>query len=659
MQLFRLFRSFGSLQLAVISLSIFVVVMAIGTMIESWYSARLAQELVYKAWWFSLLLAMLGINIFCAAAKKWPWKKHQAGFIITHIGLILMVVGGLFNALGGTDAQLVLVDSDSHEIQKQSGAPQANTRMTDRDTALITVHYDQGGKTETLRTPFNPGSLLWHSDKHIQGNFDPLLGTLAVIAHPLPRGWKQTLPTGAELEIENFYPNTREEPFQPADENDARKGFPALKYTLSSPMAGTFPEQWVAMNMTDQAREMGPGMTEFLGMVSPAVLSEFQNPPPVEKLGQRGQLVLVLDGERYRLAVDQLVEKAQPVGKNGRYQVKVTNYIANVLNRGDNTPEYPALEVQVTSGSGVWEFKTIARFTGTPVFVGENKDNRPTDLAEMQVWYHPPDYRYGKKELFGMLQFTATENGKLYYRSFRSNRGENFHFEKSGEATRGGTYPIWSGMNWKFGVVEYLPQAVAEHRPTPVNLRPGSEREDAPPAVRCVLRDGKDEKEFWLVETNGSTKPVKVGGKTYRVGFHVKTIDMGCEIKLLRAEQPVDPGTNQAAGYSSWVQLTDKENNIQGQDQYITMNAPLEYRGYKFYQSGYQLLGVNPGNQRPISRSIFTVSCDPGIWLKYLGSTMLALGIACMFYMKAYFFAPRRRQTADPTPGQPSPEAQS
>jgi len=35
---------------------------------------------------------------------------------------------------------------------------------------------------------------------------------------------------------------------------------------------------------------------------------------------------------------------------------------------------------------------------------------------------------------------------------------------------------------------------------------------------------------------------------------------------------------------------------------------------------------------------------DPGVLLKYAGSAGVALGIACMFYMRAYFFR-RREQT--------------
>jgi hypothetical protein len=58
----------GSLQLAVILLIWFAAVLAIGTVVESWYNGRIAQELVYRTWWFFLLLGLLAINIFFAAA---------------------------------------------------------------------------------------------------------------------------------------------------------------------------------------------------------------------------------------------------------------------------------------------------------------------------------------------------------------------------------------------------------------------------------------------------------------------------------------------------------------------------------------------------------------------------------------------------------------
>src|ERR1700751_1797569 len=73
----RASRAVGSLQFAVILLALFAAVLAIGTVIESDDNSTIAQDVVYRAWWFKLLLFLLGVNIFFAAAKKWPWKKYQ------------------------------------------------------------------------------------------------------------------------------------------------------------------------------------------------------------------------------------------------------------------------------------------------------------------------------------------------------------------------------------------------------------------------------------------------------------------------------------------------------------------------------------------------------------------------------------------------------
>jgi cytochrome c biogenesis protein ResB len=185
----------------------------------------------------------------------------------------------------------------------------------------------------------------------------------------------------------------------------------------------------------------------------------------------------------------------------------------------------------------------------------------------------------------------------------------------------------------------------------PEDLRPGLEPGGGiTPAIRCALTKGKERREFWVGQTDNNATDVSVGGETFRIGYNVHTIDLGFEIKLLRAVETYDPGTQQKASYTSFVQLTDKEQNIQGEDRIIYMNQPLNHRGYKFYQSGYDLLELDQRSFKPISLSTFTVSYDPGLWLKYLGSTMLALGIVCMFYMKAYFFKPRGRSTSGSSP---------
>src|SRR5205823_10309339 len=91
----------------------------------------------------------------------------------------------------------------------------------------------------------------------------------------------------------------------------------------------------------------------------------------------------------------------------------------------------------------------------------------------------------------------------------------------------------------------------------------------------------------------------------------------------------------------------DEKAGIRGELRMITMNEPLEHRGYKFYQSNYmELDDFDDGSGKAVSLSGFTVGYDPGLPIKYLGSICLATGIFMMFYMRAYFFKPRKQAPA-------------
>jgi hypothetical protein len=65
----------------------------------------------------------------------------------------------------------------------------------------------------------------------------------------------------------------------------------------------------------------------------------------------------------------------------------------------------------------------------------------------------------------------------------------------------------------------------------------------------------------------------------------------------------------------------------------ISMNEPLKYKGYTFYQASFQ---EDPGSGRPMA-SILSVNYDPGRYLKYFGAIMIVLGSILMFYLGGYF----------------------
>ena len=61
----------------------------------------------------------------------------------------------------------------------------------------------------------------------------------------------------------------------------------------------------------------------------------------------------------------------------------------------------------------------------------------------------------------------------------------------------------------------------------------------------------------------------------------------------------------------------------------ISMNNPLKYDGFTFYQASFEQDDM--GNP---TASILSVNNDPGRFLKYLGSMLLVLGSIHLFYMK-------------------------
>ncbi len=107
------FRFFSSLKLALILLAVLIVDLAAGTIIESKSSSAFAKAHIYDSWWFSIWLAFLIINLTCAALARYPWKPHLTGFVITHAGIITMLLGAKMGQIGGLEGGMSLHIGDA------------------------------------------------------------------------------------------------------------------------------------------------------------------------------------------------------------------------------------------------------------------------------------------------------------------------------------------------------------------------------------------------------------------------------------------------------------------------------------------------------------------------------------------------------------------
>src|SRR3989344_1692908 len=103
----------GSLPIAVTLILTLAVLLCIATFYESLYGTEAVQYSIYHSVWFGLLLILIAINVTCAALKKYPWKIHQVGFLITHLGIITLVGGSFISFYYGIDGRLALSPGES------------------------------------------------------------------------------------------------------------------------------------------------------------------------------------------------------------------------------------------------------------------------------------------------------------------------------------------------------------------------------------------------------------------------------------------------------------------------------------------------------------------------------------------------------------------
>lgn len=102
----KVFRFLASIRLAVIIIIGLGVISAVGTIYEARYDARFAQQVVYHSLWMWLVLGALCVNLIAVMVDRWPWKKHHSGFVLAHIGIILMLLGSVFTKFYGVDGSI-------------------------------------------------------------------------------------------------------------------------------------------------------------------------------------------------------------------------------------------------------------------------------------------------------------------------------------------------------------------------------------------------------------------------------------------------------------------------------------------------------------------------------------------------------------------------
>ncbi len=118
----KIFYTLCSLKLAVLIILSLALALVLGTLIESQYDTPTAQYWVYQSKVFYFLLVILGLNIFCVALSRFPWKKQHFPFLMAHFGILTLLLGSWITDRAGVDGIMRLSEGESTSVVELGSA---------------------------------------------------------------------------------------------------------------------------------------------------------------------------------------------------------------------------------------------------------------------------------------------------------------------------------------------------------------------------------------------------------------------------------------------------------------------------------------------------------------------------------------------------------
>ncbi len=582
------FKFFSSLKLAVFTILLLAAVLTYGTLAESNYGTRAAHLLVYGTRWFGGVLFLLGLNVFSAALSRWPWKVRHIGFLVTHLGIIVILLGSYVSREFGVDGNLPINEGRSND----------EVILQDLELRLF---------GESQKTPF--ATPFPEFPTSYQGNI-----------------LEVKIPGTQPLKIDHFYPRAfvkkifKESPVPGL-------GFPALQLELSNSRFRM--KEWlIAPGLKTQVTQIGPARFSLKRAWNEKEEKQFFNPRgPIEKKSTRGHLIVQWQTQEWRLNIDDYWQRWAPIPESP-LSLRVDRYLPyaivdkNELVNRSNEMVNPAVQLQLRDQNGSLERHTL--FALFPEFATLHKKEASANKEEIGVHLR---MIASNQEQQGM----ASKRGKMDL--LQSSRGDKVFYHSTGSdgATRakgvlfkGEAVPTgWMDLQMK--LVQWLPAAIEDWEVKPVDLIAGGDNFVS--AIRYQGPESRDPQ--WIVE--GETQDLQIGDQLYFIQLRRTRLTLPFKIHLKKFTVGTDPGTEKAASFQSEVTVNDPESPTP-QAALISMNEPLKHGGYTFYQASYQM---EPG-QPPVS--VLAVNFDPGRMIKYLGSLLIVLGICLMFYLNPHYW---------------------
>ncbi len=619
------FKYISSVKLAVPVMIALIVAVSVGTVLESMHNAEYAKLALYNATWFNALLSLLGLNVFASMMSRYPWKFYQMGFVMTHIGIIIVLIGSWVTKIYGVDGSL----------QVQEGQSQ---NMVTLPRLMVGYQFDG---SSTLSSVVFDKTLFEKSENQLDFINDKI-GHVVKVERFVPfaeieKGFATSQdtngPVGISFGLKSQFFDVKE--WLHSVENPVFQMGPAtLKLIIDE---GDTPKDIIKPNPNNKKKEKAKGPSLQLRSVAQAentlLVLDQKSGKELRKLSlselkkgisQNGvSIKLVKSYARAIVAENKMVENEDPAGApNPALELSIekgTEKVREVL-----YGKFPSFSLNKDGVFGL-SFKYLAGVATSDTVLpsGHPKINRPATQSAAADDQTPMQAAANIVPGENIIEFHANRKDPSQVRIVLIKKGEKIaeKLMKEGDIFQ----TPWMGMQIFIGAINFGSEKQVDVRA--VRPKPGK---NLPPSALFVKPLGQ-EKGVWL--SQGEVKNFSVSGRNGYVVFANESIQLPFEVKLDKFTKKDYPGTETPYSYESLITHSrTKEQTL------ISMNEPLKSDGYTLYQASYVL---NPG-EAPVS--ILSVNQDPGRAVKYLGSLILCLGIATFTLMRSRVYKNRQNR---------------
>ncbi len=159
-----LFAFCASLRLAVIVILSLATLLGVATFYEARYGGPAVQAQIYGSRLFIAVLAMLAINVMSSALIRFPWKRKQTGFVVTHLGILTLLAGCLISYRGSIDGRLML-RAGSASTDFATNDEKLQVSLAGKNLTLPAAFWTEAGyPTATEALTFRWGDPAWRGE---------------------------------------------------------------------------------------------------------------------------------------------------------------------------------------------------------------------------------------------------------------------------------------------------------------------------------------------------------------------------------------------------------------------------------------------------------------------------------------------------------------